>query len=136
MTLGGGDLSSLRTQVALVHINSTLEAGYRSIEAERRDINAVCQGISELRAQVEEIRAKAEVEVLGSSEVQGDGEDSVKKAMTEGGKEMKLLLDSLTWWKMIWKVDEVGSLVGSAVNKAWCRDLKDQVGLKRSLTGN
>ncbi|KAH7925514.1 hypothetical protein BV22DRAFT_1064712 [Leucogyrophana mollusca] len=123
---GGSDnasLARLRTQTALAQIRSALEAGSASVARAHGAINVVCEGARELRRRVEELRARVELEVLGASGDTG----RVEKALKDGTKEMQILLDSLSWWKMLWRVDEVGVMVGGALDKHWCKELESQL---------
>ena len=45
----------------------------------------------------------------------------------EAKKEVKIVFDQLTLWTAISRVDELGEVVRTAVRRAWCRDLEDQV---------
>ncbi|KAH9839298.1 uncharacterized protein C8Q71DRAFT_748879 [Rhodofomes roseus] len=84
------------------------------------EVNVVCDGISSLRARMEEIRVRTPREVLGGTE----GGNEVQRAVDQSRKDVKTVLDRLTWWKLLWKVDDVGDTVTDAVNRAWCRDLE------------
>jgi hypothetical protein len=115
---GRVSLSDIRTRTALVQMRSALRASARSVMEARAAVDRVFIGAGELQSQVEEVRAKTD-EVLVES--------GVDKALLRGSKEMKTLLDSLTWPKMIWRVDEIDTLVGSALERHWCRELESQV---------
>ncbi|TFY62649.1 hypothetical protein EVJ58_g3730 [Rhodofomes roseus] len=91
------------------------------------EVNVVCDGISSLRARMEEIRVRTPREVLGGIE----GGNEVQRAVDQSRKDVKTVLDRLTWWKLLWKVDDVGDTVTDAVNRAWCRDLEYRVLLVR-----
>jgi hypothetical protein len=88
-------------------------------------IDRVFTGASELQSQVEEVRAKTDREVLVES--------GIDEALLRGSKEMKVLLESLTWLKMIWRIDEIDSLVSSALDGHWCRELENQVWMHRII---
>ena len=111
-------LSDIRTRTALVQMNSALHASAHSVAQARTAIDRVFAGASELQSQVEEVRVRSD-EVLAES--------GVDEALLRGSKEMKTLLDSLTWPTVIWRVDEIDTLVGSALESHWCRELESQV---------
>jgi len=111
-------LLDIRTRTALMQMKSALCASAQSVTEARATIDRVFTGASELQSQVEEVYAKAD-EVLTDS--------GVDKALLRDSKEMKTLLDSLTWPKMIWCVDEIDTLVGSALERHWCRELESEV---------
>ncbi|KAG0708366.1 hypothetical protein DFH29DRAFT_795122 [Suillus ampliporus] len=112
-------LLDIRTRSALTQMQSALYASAQSVSQARVAIDRVCTSASELQSQVEEVRAKADREVLVES--------GIDEALLRGPKEMKSLLESLTWLKMIWRVDEIDVLVGSALERHWCRELENQL---------
>jgi hypothetical protein len=112
-------LLAIRTRSALIQMRSALYASARSVSQARIAIDRIFTGASELQSQVEEVRARTDREVLVES--------GIDEALLRGSKEMKALLESLTWLKMIWRVDEIDSLVSSALDRHWCRDLENQV---------
>jgi hypothetical protein len=115
-------ISLLRMETASTLIRLALEACKDSMKRTEWDIDVICSRLSELRSKVEEARARVHTEVLGT-----DGSDEVQKAMRQAEKEMKRVMDGLTWWKMVWRVDEIGQIVGDAVQRVWCKELEDKV---------
>ncbi|KAG1746124.1 hypothetical protein EDB19DRAFT_2023475 [Suillus lakei] len=111
--------SDIHTRSALVQLQSALHASAQSVSQACVAIDRVFTGASELQSQVEEVRVRADREVLLES--------GIDEALLRGSKEMKMLLESLTWLKMIWRVDEIDSLVGSALDRHWCRELENQL---------
>ena len=114
---------NVRTGTASTLIRMTLEACRETIMRAEWDIDVVCSRVSELRSKVEVAKARARVEVLLGAE----GTDEVKNAMTQATKEMKGVMGELTWWRMLWRIDDISEIVGNAVRKVWCRDLEDKV---------
>ncbi|KAG2121347.1 hypothetical protein BD769DRAFT_1008458 [Suillus cothurnatus] len=112
-------LLAIRARSAVIQMQSALYASARSVSQARVAIDHVFTGASELESQVEEVRARTDREVLVES--------GIDEALLRGSKEMKALLESLTWLKMIWRVDEMDSLVSSALDKRWCRELENQL---------
>ncbi|KAG1776979.1 hypothetical protein EV702DRAFT_297317 [Suillus placidus] len=119
---------AIRTRSALIQMQSALYASARSVSQARAAIDRVFIGASELQSQVEEVRARTDREVLVES--------GIDEALLRGSKEMKALLDSLTWLKMIWRVDEIDSLVSSALDRHWCRELENQLILQTGRLGS
>lgn len=116
-------ITKLRAQTALTIIELALKACRESCKRAQWDIDVVCARVSELRARVEEAKARVKGDVLGR-----DGMSEVEAALKRASKEMKSVMDDLTWWKMLWKVDEIGEIVGNAVRRVWCKDLEEKVG--------
>ncbi|KAG2099121.1 hypothetical protein BD769DRAFT_1512126 [Suillus cothurnatus] len=112
-------LLAIRARSAVIQMQSALYASARSVSQARVAIDHVFTGASELESQVEEVRARTDREVLVES--------GIDEALLRGSKEMKALLESLTWLKMIWRVDEMDSLVSSALDRLWCREFENQL---------
>ncbi|KAG1865820.1 hypothetical protein DFJ58DRAFT_838472 [Suillus subalutaceus] len=105
-------LLAIRTRSAVIQMQGALYASARSVSQARVAIDRVFTGASELQSQVEEVRARTDREVLVES--------GIDEALLRGSKEMKALLESLSWLKMIWRIDEIDSL-------HWCRELENQL---------
>ncbi|KAG1731473.1 uncharacterized protein EDB91DRAFT_1305688 [Suillus paluster] len=112
-------LSDICTRSALMQMHGALHASAQSVSQARIAIDRVFTSASELQSQVEQVRARADKEVLLES--------GIDEALLRGSKEMKALLESLTWLKMMWRVDEIDVLVGSALERYWCRELENQL---------
>ena len=112
----------LRTETARTLTGLAFQACRDSIKRAEWDIDVVCARVSELKGKVEVARARVRGEVLGT-----DGSDEVQRAMEEAKKGMKLVMDNLTWWKMVWRVDDLAVIVGNAAQRVWCNDLEDKV---------
>lgn len=80
--------------------------------------------ISELECRAEEAKAKAAREVFGVAGEKAGEEDEIRKAVRIAKRDIGAVMDDLTWWKLLWRVDDVRVIVDSAVNGAWCKDLE------------
>lgn len=116
-------LTCLRQKTALSLVHGSLSACFRSIEATEKDVDLVASKIDKLSSQVEMIRENAEHDVLGKPGEEG----KIERALFLGTKDMNTLLGSLTFWKTIWRVDEIGALVSAAIRGQWCKGLENQV---------
>lgn len=113
----------LRQETALSQVHGSLSASFRSVEATKKDIDRVASRVGDLSSEVERIRDNTRHNILGKL-----GEDSkIENALSLGTKEMNTLLGSLTFWAMVWRVDEIGALVSAAVQGQWCKGLENQV---------
>lgn len=117
-------LLALRTKTALCRVQDALCAGLTSIREMRYDLNQVFLDVSNLRAKIEEAQARIELDVLGNRMTV----DEVAEAIRLAEAEMRSVMDRLTWWRMIWRVDEISSIVGHAVARTWCHALEERVG--------
>lgn len=74
---------------------------------------------------MEEVKARAGWEVFGLT--YDNGENEILKAVSKSRKDIKTAMDCLTWWKLLWKVDDVGDIMTTAIDRAWCKDLEHKV---------
>jgi hypothetical protein len=118
-------LLALRTKTALYHIRDALSAGLTSIQEMRRDLNQASVDASDLRAKIEEAQARVQADVFGGPDI--TDVDQVAEAIRLADAEMRPVMDRLTWWRMIWRVDEISNIVDYAVTRTWCRALEKKV---------
>jgi hypothetical protein len=124
----------LRVKFALVKLEDALSACLSSIQGIRIKLDQACVEASRLSDRVEETGAKVEYEVLGpvssspvslqSRHVKGN---QVQEALKHAEKEMEKIMERFTWWRMIWRVDEITNLVSSALGRTWCPELERNV---------
>ncbi|KAI6040304.1 hypothetical protein EDC04DRAFT_1532265 [Pisolithus marmoratus] len=115
-----GSLSSLHTQTALVQIQSALDAGGESLACTAERISQVFTGLAKLRSEVADVRERAEKEVLG-------GSSDVESVLAQDTKRMKAMLESLSFWNMVWAVDEIEAIVNAPIRLDWCKELEDEL---------
>ena len=121
-------LLSLRAKTSLYHIQDALSASLASIRVMRRDLNQASIDASDLRAKIEEAQARVQGDIFSAPPGDRADVDQVTEAIRLAEAEMRLIMDRLTWWTMIWKVDEISSIVGHAVTRTWCKALEKKVG--------
>ncbi|KAI0358684.1 hypothetical protein OH77DRAFT_1449298 [Trametes cingulata] len=85
------------------------------------EADTVLTGTSTLRGQMEEAKAKVHLDVFGAS---GNDGDEIAKAVGHARRSVKVTMDSLQWYKLFWRVDDIREVVTAAVDRAWCRDLE------------
>ena len=116
-------LTDLRQKTALSQVHGSLSASFRSVETTKKDVELVAGKIDDLSSEVQMIRENTRHDILGKP-----GEDNkIEKALSLGTKEITMLLGTLTFWKMVWRVDEIGALVSAAIQGQWCKGLENQV---------
>lgn len=113
----------VHAETARAVVQDALSACRSELSRARSETILVCDGISSLRARMEEVRVRTPREVLEGE----DGGNEVQHAVEQSKKDIKAVLDRLTWWKLLWKVDDVGDTITDAVNRAWCRGLEYRV---------
>ncbi|GLB37659.1 hypothetical protein LshimejAT787_0407100 [Lyophyllum shimeji] len=122
----------LRARTSLARSRAALLTCQASLKHERTEMDSVSGAVSTLKGRIEEAKARAQREVLARTSTQNtpkssDEGDAVAEAVQQAGKEVKAVMDRLTWWRMVWRVDEISLLVTQAVHNAWCRDLERQL---------
>ncbi|KIK92140.1 hypothetical protein PAXRUDRAFT_147960 [Paxillus rubicundulus Ve08.2h10] len=116
-------LLGLKQATALSQIYSALTASSQSVQGVEKEVDFVADGLDTLRSEVQQIQAKAVTEILGEPGKDG----KIGKALAQGTKEMNVLLGSFTFWKMVWRVDEIGAVVSAAIQGQWCKELENQL---------
>ena len=94
-------------------------ARFSQLVAAETDINVLLDRACNLRALAEEEREKALKEILGG--------EPVRHAVARAKKDIRPSINRLTWWRMVWRVDEIGSYVQDIVTRSWCRELEEHV---------
>ena len=125
-------LLALRVKTALYHIQDALSGGLTSVRETRQDLNRASIDTNNLRAKIEEAQARVQGDVFGGP-LKTDV-DQVTAAIRLAEAEMRPVMNRLTWWRMIWRVDEISSIVGHTVIRTWCQALGQKVGT--GLFGN
>lgn len=113
----------LRQETALSQVHGPLSASFWSIEAAEKDIDRTAGKIDVVLTGVQRVRENARYDIFGKP---GE-ENKVENALSLSTKDMNTLLGSLSFWKMVWRVDEIGALVSTAVQGQWCKGLESQV---------
>jgi predicted RNase H-like nuclease (RuvC/YqgF family) len=119
-------LLALRIKIAHYHVQDALSAGLASIREMRHHLNQAFVDASNLRMKIEESQARVEGDVFGDTLM--TDVDQVAEAIRLAEAEMRMVMDRLTWWRMISRVDEISSIVGDAVTRTWCIALEKKVG--------
>ena len=127
-------LLALREKTALYRIQDALCAGLTSIREMRHDLDQASVDASNLRAKIEETQARIQGDIFSSPLGDKKDVDQVAEAIRLAEAEMRPVMDRLTWWRMIWRVDEISSIVGRAVSRSWCQALEKEVGTSLLIT--
>jgi hypothetical protein len=116
--------SSLRTQSAVARTHSAFCACTTALAQTSHALLTLRERVSNLRGRVAEARALAPHEVLIANDAAGD---IVQHALRRAKQDLKPVLTRLTWWRLVWHVDEIGEIVSDAVQRAYCQDLEQHV---------
>lgn len=119
----------LRNRTAVIQLHDTLNALKSNIQDIQRNLDDIRQGVYQLSGKVEEAKVRIPRDILISDRgpTSAVGQDAVKSSLTLASKEAKGVLEKLSWWRTIWRVDEISGIVGSAVDRIWCKDLEQKV---------
>ncbi|KAG6850954.1 hypothetical protein H0H93_005823 [Arthromyces matolae] len=121
----GFTISTLRHQTALAHIQAALSACQAVLNKAKTEIDSVAVDVCTLKARLEEAKVRAQFEVLDRSP---DAErDAVVVGMKHAAEDIRRVMDRLTWWRMIWRVDEISHLVAQAVLRPGGGELEQQL---------
>ncbi|KAL4251475.1 hypothetical protein ABKN59_005735 [Abortiporus biennis] len=130
---GTPDLTSLRLQTTLELIEGSLNTCRVALRSAFREVDSVYVNVGRLKDEVAGLKAKVGQEVLGvaldkNNDVKTTGRNNVvKEALDKASVEIKSTMDGLTWWRIVWKVDDIGDTISSAVRRAWCTELEDKL---------
>lgn len=111
----------IKVAVANSRIQDSLNAGFDYIGTRTAEIQAAVRDVDLLQHTTSRDRAIIQTKVLGV-----DGAE-VKDAVQRAEKDIKQVMDRLTWWKMIWRVDEISTIVSGALTQAWFHNLEKKV---------
>lgn len=115
--------SAVQTELALPKIHDALNTCHNYLQSTKRDLDAAFLDSCVLRDRIEEYTARAGNDVFKT----GEG-NKVVVALERAQKDLIQTMDPLTWWRLVWKVDEISTIVSTAVQTTWCHDLEKEVG--------
>lgn len=119
---------TVRSKLAHGHIQDVLRWSFASIRGVRDDIDKAYIDAASLKERIEEAQARVEGKIFARHESgQKAVLDEVDEAIKLAEQEMRPVMDRLTWWRMVWRVDEISSIVGTAVTRTWCHNLERKV---------
>ncbi|KAL1710512.1 hypothetical protein EV121DRAFT_266458 [Schizophyllum commune] len=101
-------------------ILGALSACREALSAARAECDAVEDRVSALERRAEEYKATVPRAVLQ------DGKH-VRRALEHTERRLGEVLDRLTWWRMVARVDEVSVVVADAVERLWCQELEQHL---------
>lgn len=120
----------VRKNMAICHINNALQWSSANVLHLRNELDQAFIDVSAFKERIEETQAKAENQIFGRYDRDAGKKpepNAVAEAIREAEVELKDVVDRLSWWRMMWRVDEISTIVGTAVKGAWCHDLEKKV---------
>ncbi|KAL1695587.1 hypothetical protein GGG16DRAFT_121775 [Schizophyllum commune] len=94
-----------------------LSACRNALAAARDECDAVEDRVSALERRAEECKVTVPRTVLQEGK-------HVRRALEHTERRLGEVLDRLTWWRMVSRVDEVSVVVADAVERLWCQELE------------
>ncbi|OCH85096.1 hypothetical protein OBBRIDRAFT_740471 [Obba rivulosa] len=114
----------LHVHTAQANIAGSLAACRSFLTRALREIDGVCLLLSGLKVRIEEAKVKVPREVFGAA---SEGADEVQAALDKARRDIGVVMDALTWWKLLWRVDDLAEVVNAAVERVWCKDLEQKL---------
>ncbi|KAF8623093.1 hypothetical protein AX15_006504 [Amanita polypyramis BW_CC] len=136
--------ADFRNNIVLAHLRCALLACQDALHSARTDLENVLADIASMTTQVQKARNHVLSDVLGypyasqnrlenvwpsiirskPAEEKMTGAAVITETLGQAQKQMSSLMDNFTWWRMVWRVDEISSLVGVSVDQTWCPELE------------
>lgn len=122
LATASGSAAALHSTSVGEQIKAALATCRQTLDDASEEADEVVLTAMGLQDEVEGFKACIGPEVLGTNSVQ-----YVRGSVSRAKRDVKVVMDRMTWWRCVWRVDDVGETVKAAVDKAWCRDLEDEV---------
>jgi hypothetical protein len=114
---------------AYEQIKAALRVCEDTLKASNREVDTAIVANIGLRDAVADLEMRIEAEVLGR-----DSTSEVRRAVSAAKQDVQTVMNRLTWWRCIWRVDDIGGTVKAAVDRAWCRELENKVRLGQTAS--
>ncbi|KAF4598243.1 hypothetical protein EYR38_006639 [Pleurotus pulmonarius] len=115
---------------ATTQLRGSLDACKAFLSTKKTELDVVVSGVSELRREVANVQEGLSHKIFDipqsanpATRTEGRAIGEVERSLRDSEKAMKLVMDRLSWWRMISQVDEIGTVVTDSVARTWCRDL-------------
>lgn len=126
-------LAYLLSRTAIIQLHDTLRAFHVTIEGIQKNLDDIRECVRHLTCKIEEAKVRIPNEIFfgqSASTVQAGKraveKDIIGESLKSASKEMKHVLERLSWWKAIWRIDDISGIVGDAVERVWCKDLEQK----------
>lgn len=148
------------TNNILAHLGGALSACQDALRSENADLCNVLVDIGSMTTQIEKAQECILSDIFGTSYIgqnrwgnvwppivrcrpvkEKAAENVVAEALIQAQKQMTIIMDNLTWWRMLWRLDEISYSVNVAVEQTLCPDLERKVltfflGCERQVTNS
>ncbi|KAH9485573.1 hypothetical protein JR316_0002483 [Psilocybe cubensis] len=122
-------MKTVQRKLGLERVQDVLHWFSVAILRTRNELDNAFLDQTSLKETLEEHRARIEVDIF-----QGRGQSDektpiniVSEAIKQAERDMRPVMDRLTWWQMIWRVDEISNIVATAVERTWCSNLEKKL---------
>ncbi|KJA27888.1 hypothetical protein HYPSUDRAFT_130531 [Hypholoma sublateritium FD-334 SS-4] len=122
-------LPTVRTNLALNHISDALRYSVHIIQQLRSETDKAFIDASHLTERIREVETRVANDVFGRRDPGTEKIilNEVEQATKQAEKDMKIVMDRLTWWRMVWRIDEISGIICSALRQSWCYDLEKRL---------
>lgn len=104
-------------------INTVSAAIYRA----RRSVSGAVEEAKDAQRRIKQLSAESRSQIREfKNDIFRDG-DLILTSTNSSRKRIESYLNTLPWWKLPWRVDDLASDVASILNSAYARDLEQQV---------
>ncbi|KAF9529237.1 hypothetical protein CPB83DRAFT_765399 [Crepidotus variabilis] len=129
----------IRTKLALSKIQDASNAAQSTLYHVRAELRKASAHANKLHDIIDKASARIHGSVFERKEdfhgAQKAPENEVVLAINQAAKDMTQVMNRLTWWRMISRIDDITSTVSAAVSRVWCRDLERKLILQTGHLG-
>ncbi len=120
---------TVRTKLALNHILDALRYSTYTTQQVRHATDRAFIDASHLTERIREVESRIVNDVFGRRDPTTEKIvlNEVEEATKQAEKDMKIVMDRLTWWQMVWRIDEISGMICSALRQSWCHGLEKKV---------
>lgn len=116
------DQESRRLSSAKLALAGTLEACGAAVQDASREAARVQKHVMELKSRVDSVQSTSMQDVLG-----GDEALDVAEAVERSTRDMRIVMNTLQWWQLPFRVDDLSDTLSNAVQYAWFKDMEAKV---------
>jgi hypothetical protein len=118
-------LDHIRSQTALARVRLALATCNDALRDARGELETIHGAVRDLNDRIQEAKIRMQTDILGPPKELGG--DEVVVALDNAAKEIRVVMNRLSWFKLVSCVDEISHIVSQAIEKTWCWELEKKV---------
>lgn len=125
---------TLHIETVISQLQGALVTCSASFNVAKRQLDELATDIAHLRHNVQEARTKARHDVfvyadkLFSANLTANAPlNRIAAALDLAEEDIKQTIDRLTWWRVLWRVDDVTDTINDTIKNSRCKELEKQV---------